>query len=366
LKIQQSTGALHGEDYEVIVSMFGENQANYELVAYEDENGNMIYGTMTIVASCEIQDDGNCACGGHITSLTLGSAQVVSDQGVTAGETAYFSFTNNNGIYRISDYVVGTASSWATITVSLEDGTAVEPVREGEYFFKYDTVYKIKAVATNTLDNDTVMIKVVEAPVTTMENPNPSKVTSKLITVNLTAGSTGGWYKVYVESGSYYLSASATFLKAGALVYNSKGERVETFTGTNYWLEEGTHYFYIPLNGDLVTDTSVFYFNRNGMELDCQSAYVLSKFVKVTEKMYIKVNGAGGSMNEFTVAGDMDDDVAFNYELYEDLASIKAGDAPFGGESSAKEIYSDVNYTSDFVCIITITVAGSIVINVSY
>jgi hypothetical protein len=225
-------------------------------------------------------------------------------------------------------------------------------------------VYKIKAVVTNTLDYDTVMIKVVEAPVTTMENPNPSNVTSKLITVNLTAGSTGGWYKVYVESGSYYLSASDTFLKAGSLVYNSKGERVETFTGTNYWLEEGTHYFYIPLNGDLVTDTSVFYFNRNGMELDCQSDYELAKSVKVNEKIYIKVNGAEGSMNEFTVAGDMDDEVAFDYALYKDLASIKAGDAIYS-ESSAKEIFCDVNYTSDFVYVITITVAGSIVINVS-
>jgi hypothetical protein len=366
LKLQQSTGALHGEDYEVIVSMLGDNKANYELVAYDDGNGNMIYGTMTIIESCEIQEGGNCACGGHITSLTLGSAQVVSDQGVTAGETAYFSFENNSGIYRISDYVVGTASSWATITVSLEDGTAVEPVREDEYFFKYGTVYKIKAVATNTLDNDTVMIKVVEVPVTTMANPNSSNVTSKLITVNLTAGSTGGWYKVYVESGSYYLSSTTAFLKSGGFVYNSKGERVEAFKETNYWLEEGTHYFYIPINGDIVTDTSMFYLNRNGMELDCQSAYELSKSVKLNEKMYIKVNGAEGSMNEFTVAGDMDDDVAFNYELYEDLASIKDGDAPFGGESSAKEIYSDVNYTSDFVCIITITVAGSIVINVSY
>ncbi|MBO5736994.1 MAG: hypothetical protein J6S04_04210, partial [Clostridia bacterium] len=133
LKLQQSMGALHGEDYEVIVSMLGDNKANYELVAYDDGNGNMIYGTMTIVASCEIQDDGNCACGGHITQLTLNSPQVVSDQGVTAGETTYFSFKGNNGIYRISDYVVGTASPWATITVSLENGTAVEPVREGEY-----------------------------------------------------------------------------------------------------------------------------------------------------------------------------------------------------------------------------------------
>jgi hypothetical protein len=364
LTIQQSLGSLHGEFYEVIASIFGADKNNYELVATEDENGNLIYGTLTIVESCEIQENGDCACGGHITELALGSAQVVSDQGVTAGEATYFSFTGNSGIYRISDYVVGTASPWATITVSLENGTAVEPVREDEYFFKDDTVYRIKAVATNTLDYDTVMIKVVEAPVTTMENPNSSNVTTKLITVNLTAGSTGGWYKVYVESGSYYLSASTAFLKSGGLVYNSKGERVETFTGTNYWLEEGTHYFYIPLNGDMVTDTSVFYLNRNGMELDCQSDYELAKSVKVNEKIYIKVNGAEGSMNEFTVAGDMDDEVAFDYALYKDLASIKAGDAIYS-ESSAKEIFCDVNYTSDFVYVITITVAGSIVINVS-
>ena len=365
LTIQESLGALHGEFYEVIASVMGANTGNYELVATEDEHGHLIYGTLTIVESCEIQENGDCACGGHITPLTLGSPQVVSDQGVTAGEATYFSFTGNSGIYRISDYVVGTASPWATITVSLENGTAVEPVREDEYFFKYDTVYRIKAVATNTLDYDTVMIKVVEAPVTTMENPNPSNVTSKLITVNLTAGSTGGWYKVYVESGSYYLSSSTAFLKSGGLVYNSKGERVETFTGTNYWLEEGTHYFYIPLKGDLVTDTSKFYLNRNGMELDCQSAYVLSKSVKENEKMYIKVNGEEGSMNEFTVAGDMDDEVRFTYEAYGTIEDLIAGNPYHQVTEPTNEIWQDVNYTSDCIFVIKITTGGSIIINVA-
>jgi hypothetical protein len=69
-------------------------------------------------------------------------------------------------------------------------------------------------------------------------------------------------------------------------------------------------------------------------------------------------------MNEFTVAGDMDDEVAFNYDVYRDLASIEAGDAMYS-ESSAKTIFCDVCDTSDCVYVITITVEGSIVINVS-
>ena len=99
LKLQQSTGALHGEDYEVIVSMLGDNKANYELVAYEDENGNMIYGKMTIVANCDVQYDGSCSCGtSHLTeTLTFTGGEAVGNSATIACDSTY-----EGGIYKIA------------------------------------------------------------------------------------------------------------------------------------------------------------------------------------------------------------------------------------------------------------------------
>ena len=97
--LQQSFGALLGENYEVIASMTGADKGNYELVAYDDGNGNMIYGTLTIVARCDVQFDGSCNCGtSHLTeTLTFPSGEAVG-----AKATIDCDFTYEGGIYKIA------------------------------------------------------------------------------------------------------------------------------------------------------------------------------------------------------------------------------------------------------------------------
>ena len=68
------------------------------------------------------------------------------------------------------------------------------------------------------------------------------------------------------------------------------------------------------------------------------------------------------SMNEFMVAGDMDDEVKFTCDYYRDIASTATG-TPYNREENYT--WQDVNGTSDFVCVITITTAGSIIISVT-
>ena len=98
LKLQESM-AVPGEGYEIIAAMTGDNKDNYELVAYEDENGKMIYGTVTIVANCDVQFDGSCNCGtSHLTeTLTFLGGEAVGVSATISCDSTY-----EGGIYKIA------------------------------------------------------------------------------------------------------------------------------------------------------------------------------------------------------------------------------------------------------------------------
>lgn len=267
LKLQQSM-AVPGEGYEIIASMSGDNKDNYELVAYEDENGKMIYGTVTIVASCDVQYDGSCNCGqNHGTELTINTSYEVSNHGISQGETNYFKIDiTEDGVYKISDLIDGTNGSWATVEVYSKDGSEINSLREGkqEYVFKKDSTIYIKTKAMNTLDYDTVKLMV----------------------------------------------------------------------------------------------------SRIDIEFDCQSEEDWTDSVEENQVLYVKVNGKDGTMNDFYVQGDMDDELRFTYNAYGDWDDLMA-DAPYDTETEpTNEIYKDVCDTDDTIFVITITTAGSIIIYV--
>ena len=267
LKLQESM-AVPGEGYEIIASMFGADKDNYELVAYEDGNGNMIYGTITIVASCDVQYDGSCNCGqNHGTELTINTSYEVSNHGISQGETNYFKIDiTEDGVYKISDLIDGTNGSWATVEVYSKDGSEINSLREGkqEYVFKKDSTIYIKTKAMNTLDYDTVKLMV----------------------------------------------------------------------------------------------------SRIDIEFDCQSEEDWTDSVEENQVLYVKVNGKDGTMNDFKVQGDMDDELRFTYNAYGDWDDLMA-DAPYDTETEpTNEIYKDVCDTDDTIFVITITTAGSIIIYV--
>ncbi len=145
--LQASMGQLHGDKYEVGAYLIGADKNNYELVAYEDENGNSIYGTLTIV-----------------TELTVGTSYEVSDRGVSAGETDYFCVEiSATGFYFFKDEIQEQEdSSWATITVIDEKGEVVTPNAGDKYRFVAGRTIYITTVAVNTLDFDTVTLTIVQ------------------------------------------------------------------------------------------------------------------------------------------------------------------------------------------------------------
>ena len=259
--LQQSFGALLGENYEVIASMTGADKNNYELVAYDDGNGNMIYGTLTIVAAHDVQFDGSCACGtSHLTeTLTFTGSEVVG-----ASVTIDCDFTYEGGIYKIAleggKYSFMPSDNFATITVYDADGEELTSDSAiGGITLTEGTYYVSIGINSSTSTSDKITIKKLACDnvqfdgscacgnshlTDTMSVPSGEPV-GELVKENVDQYYEGGIYKITLAGGQYGMNYSDQW--GYSYWYDSDGNEIE-FTSGKAWLDAGDYYIHIKLH----------------------------------------------------------------------------------------------------------------------
>ena len=259
--LQQSFGALLGENYEVIASMTGADKNNYELVAYDDGNGNMIYGTLTIVAAHDVQFDGSCACGtSHLTeTLTFTGSEVVG-----ASVTIDCDFTYEGGIYKIAleggKYSFMPSDNFATITVYDEDGEELTSDSAiGGITLTEGTYYVSIGINSSTGTGDKITVKKLACDnvqfdgscacgnshlTDTMSVPSGEPV-GELVKETVDQFYEGGIYKITLAGGQYGMNYSDQW--GYSYWYDSDGNEIE-FTSGKAWLDAGDYYIHIKLH----------------------------------------------------------------------------------------------------------------------
>ena len=76
------------------------------------------------------------------------------------------------------------------------------------------------------------------------------------------------------------------------------------------------------------------------------------------QKVYIKINGAGGTLNDFFFQATTGSTATYTFGFY----SINDTTAPYRGETTADQhvIYQDINGTDDMYLVVTCVTAGEV------
>jgi len=268
--LQQSLGALLGENYEVIASMTGADKDNYELVAYDDGNGNMIYGTLTIVAAHDVQFDGSCACGtSHLTeTLTFTNDEPGQKSSVISCPSGY-----EGGIYKIEldggRYSVCGSDNFFYGDVYNENGEIVGDVGDIFSFTVPAGTYYIHIGCASDPYSDSIWVAKGDCLVANINYDGSCLCGNSHLTETLTftggedVGKSatidcdftyeGGIYKIALEGGEYEFFGSDQFFNISG-IYDVNGNKLAGSIGT-YILPKGTYYFHVYVGSNPSSDT---------------------------------------------------------------------------------------------------------------
>ena len=251
------------QHYLPAVGLIGTHAANYELVTYENDEGNPVLGTVTMTAACDIQYNGTCNCGNnHLTAeLTVPSGEpygalstVNVDQTYTGG---IYKITLAGGTYGVqfNDYwgEVGSFYSANGTEYPLTSGKAV--LTAGTYYFRitvsleptagsdYFRVFKYTCSDSSVaFDGSCACGNVHLAGELTVPSGEPIGV---LNTVDVDDYYTGGVYKITLTGGTYGIFFSDYWGSMGSF-YGEDGTEYTKVSGKTV-LPAGTYYFRITV-----------------------------------------------------------------------------------------------------------------------
>lgn len=123
-------------------------------------------------------------------------------------------------------------------------------------------------------------------------------------------------------------------------------------------LFEGTKYVGDVENIDLVAYDSF----TTALVLDCDTAYSETMDIRAGQKVYVKINGADGTLNDFYFKATTGSAATFTYEQY----NVTDTTTPYHSVTTATNTYyMDVNGTDDLYLVVTCVTAGEISISVA-
>lgn len=170
----------------------------------------------------------------------------------------------------------------------------------------------------------------------------------------LVSGQTEYEYTLTEADGAVYgetvvLKVVFESAEAGAGIV-SKKLYVGGVEATNYVLSTGTTLWLVD-----ISSCNSF---ANALTFDCQTAQSYTANMVAGQKVYIKINGAGGTLNDFFFQATTGSTATYTFGFY----SINDTTAPYRGETTADPhvIYQDINDTDDMYLVVTCVTAGEV------
>lgn len=123
---------------ETIAFVESGDYANYEFATYDDGYGNQIVGIVECIAECDVQFDGSCSCGGHLTPGIVNSSNIYTSKPSAIGWT--------DGVYKIINteagyWYIDREMEYAVITGVYDAEGNMVPVSQSGFYAEEGVYY---------------------------------------------------------------------------------------------------------------------------------------------------------------------------------------------------------------------------------